>query len=171
MAATAATATYCGIKAIDQKYGTNIAGSLFQHGNCVLNSETLQETDIADSPKETDSEKKEKYPINVTGVKGQKNVDVYIPEKEFPDGERVAESPDPHTQLGSKQGRKGKYPQAREWGKNGEAIRDIDFTDHGRPEAHLCPHQHEWKPNPTGGTKQRERVAKPVTNWNYHNEN
>ncbi|MGU0171080.1 hypothetical protein ACVXG8_01140 [Escherichia coli] len=43
----------------------------------------------------------------------------------------------PHTQLGTKSGRKGDYTQAREWGydENGNLVpkRDIDFTDYGRP--------------------------------------
>ncbi len=37
---------------------------------------------------------------------------------------------DPHTQLGW---RKKKYPQAREFGKDGKPVRAIDFTDHNRP--------------------------------------
>ncbi|WP_205298072.1 RHS repeat-associated core domain-containing protein, partial [Pantoea sp. Cy-639] len=63
----------------------------------------------------------------------------------------------PHTQLGRRDGRRGAYNQAREWGyENGNLvpIRDIDFTDHGRPQNHPCPHQHNWLPNPTGGTRQ-----------------
>ena len=32
--------------------------------------------------------------------------------------------------------------------------RDIDFTDHGRPKEHPNPHQHDYIPNPTGGTLQ-----------------
>ncbi len=64
----------------------------------------------------------------------------------------------PHTQLGTKSGRKGDYTQAREWGydENGNLVpkRDIDFTDHGRPKEHPNPHQHDYIPNPTGGTLQ-----------------
>lgn len=44
--------------------------------------------------------------------------------------------------LGTKKGSKGKYSQAREYGDKGELIRDVDFTDHGRPHNHPCPHQH-----------------------------
>ncbi len=34
----------------------------------------------------------------------------------------------------------------------GRPVKDIDFTDHGRPQNHPNPHEHKWKPNPTGGT-------------------
>ncbi|MCH9609382.1 MAG: hypothetical protein S4CHLAM45_05230 [Chlamydiales bacterium] len=59
--------------------------------------------------------------------------------------------------------RKGKYPQAREFDENGEPVRDIDFTDHGRPKNHPNPHEHKWEPNPTGGTPQRSPEAEPLT--------
>lgn len=51
-------------------------------------------------------------------------------------------------------GRKGEY---RGYDDNGKLvpIRDIDFTDHGRPKEHSNPHhQHDYLPNPTGGTPQ-----------------
>jgi RHS repeat-associated protein len=84
-------------------------------------------------------------------------------ESAFPDrplprtesGEPVPE-PDaegPHTQLGQKTGRQGKYNQGREFDQDGKPKRDIDFTDHGRPNTH--PHQHRYIPNPTGGTPGR----------------
>jgi hypothetical protein len=60
---------------------------------------------------------------------------------------------EPHTQLGQKDGRKGRYPQAREFDGEGNPVRDIDFTDHGR--GHPNPHQHPYKENPTGGTRSR----------------
>ena len=61
-----------------------------------------------------------------------------------------------HTQLGKQEGRRGSYPQAREFDKRGQPVRDIDFTDHGRPGQHMNnPHQHRYLPNPTGGTPQR----------------
>jgi len=58
----------------------------------------------------------------------------------------------PHTQLGRNVERNGKYNQAREFDKDGKPVRDIDFTDHGRPQNHLDPHQHRYVPNQTGGT-------------------
>jgi RHS repeat-associated protein len=67
-------------------------------------------------------------------------------------------SPYPHTQLGTETSRKaGDYTAAREWGPNGQPIRDINFTDHGRPwvPGHTNPHQHRHIPNPTGGTPRR----------------
>lgn len=59
----------------------------------------------------------------------------------------------PHSQLGTQEGRRGTYPQAREFDAEGRPVRDIDFTDHGR--GHPSPHQHPYVPNSTGGTPQR----------------
>ena len=75
-----------------------------------------------------------------------------------PNGEMMPSSQYPHTQLGSEVGRKvGPYTAAREFGPNGQPIRDINFTDHGTPHVpgHVNPHQHRHIPNPTGGTPQR----------------
>lgn len=58
----------------------------------------------------------------------------------------------PNTQLGTKGGSKGKYRQAREFDADGNEIRRIDFTDHGRPQNHTNPHQHRPQKNTTGGT-------------------
>ncbi|MDN3507014.1 MAG: hypothetical protein P0S96_07285 [Simkaniaceae bacterium] len=99
-----------------------------------------------------------------------KNTDIYVPDRPLPntpDGVHVPDTDVPHTQLGTKEGRKGKYPQAREFDENGNPVRDIDFTDHGRPQDHLNPHQHEHKPNPTGGTRIRDPKGHSVTDWNY----
>ena len=63
-------------------------------------------------------------------------------------------------------GTKGKYPQAREFDKDGKPIKTIDFTDHGRPWNHPNPHEHPYEPNPTGGTPGRGD-AKPLENWRY----
>jgi hypothetical protein len=77
------------------------------------------------------------------------------------DGRLIPDSDHPHTQIGTKKGRKGKYRQTREWGSDGKPTKDIDWTDHGRPNDHPNPHEHEWIPNPTGGTPQRG-PAKPL---------
>ncbi|MGH1519389.1 DUF6443 domain-containing protein [Chryseobacterium sp. JK1] len=77
----------------------------------------------------------------------------------LPDAEALGSE---HTQLGNKVGRKGTYNQAREFDKNGKPVRDIDFTDHGRPNVHPDKHVHEWKPNETGGTYQRSKQATPL---------
>ncbi|MFM8899896.1 MAG: RHS repeat-associated core domain-containing protein [Burkholderiales bacterium] len=82
-----------------------------------------------------------------------------FPDRPLPRDKDGNPIPDPeaegaHTQLGQKQGRKGKYDQAREFDANGKPVRDIDFTDHGRPQNHPNPHQHDYLPNPTGGTPQ-----------------
>lgn len=101
------------------------------------------------------------------------NAGKYAPERDLPrvpKGESGEGEPLPdaealgreHTQLGTKQGRKGNYTQAREFDKNGKPVRDIDFTDHGRPQNHVNPHQHRWEPNQTGGTLQRSKKSTPL---------
>jgi RHS repeat-associated protein len=67
------------------------------------------------------------------------------------------EAEGPYTQLGTKTGRKDTYPQAREFDADGNPVRDIDFTNHGRPNVpgHTNPHEHIYLQNPTGGTPQR----------------
>lgn len=93
--------------------------------------------------------------------------EVYAPDRPLPRDERtqepVPETDAPHTELGTKNGTKGKYPQAREFDAQGRPVKDIDFTDHGRPQNHPDPHEHKWKPNPTGGTPQRSPEAEPLT--------
>ncbi len=98
-----------------------------------------------------------------------KNTDMYAPDRPLPQDQHGVKTPDtdaPHTQLGKESGSKGKYTQAREFDENGQPVRDIDFTDHGRPHNHTNPHQHRYKENPTGGTKQRAE-AEPVDGWSY----
>ena len=79
-----------------------------------------------------------------------------LPRDKF--GNPIPDTNIPHTQLGTKSGRKGDYTQAREWGYDAHnqlvPKRDIDFTDHGRPGNHPNPHQHDYIMNPTGGTFQ-----------------
>jgi hypothetical protein len=83
----------------------------------------------------------------------------YRPDRTLPrdkNGNPIPDSDLPHSQIGSKEGRKGEYTQAREWGYDdkGNLVpkKDIDFTDHGRPGDHPNPHQHRWIDNETGGT-------------------
>ncbi|WP_434702528.1 RHS repeat-associated core domain-containing protein [Pseudomonas sp. Z1-12] len=76
---------------------------------------------------------------------------------------RDPEAEGAHTQLGQKEGRRGKYDQGREWDANGRPVKDIDFTDHGRPKNHTNPHEHPYLPNPTGGTLQHG-PARPLQN-------
>lgn len=69
-----------------------------------------------------------------------------------------------HTQLGKENGRKGKYTKAREFDKDGNRLRDIEFTDHDRPEDHPHnPHQHKYKENETGVTRKKDKIYKPGT--------
>lgn len=101
------------------------------------------------------------------GVKGLLNSDSkkdqssgYQPKESLPRKENGEPAPDPestgpHTQIGTRQGRDGEYRQAREFDGDGNPVRDIDFTDHGRPETHTNPHQHLWQQNETGGTPRR----------------
>ena len=76
------------------------------------------------------------------------------------DGAPVPSSPNPHTQIGWREGRKGGYPQTREFGANGIPIKDVDWTDHGRSARHTDPHVHDFLPNPTEGTP-RHGPARP----------
>jgi RHS repeat-associated protein len=87
----------------------------------------------------------------------------YTPDRTLPTDKQGVPIPDvdaPHTQLGRSKPKYGSEPQAREWdyGTNGELQpkRDIDFSDHGHPDIHPNPHQHELTPNnpkiaPKGG--------------------
>jgi RHS repeat-associated protein len=80
-----------------------------------------------------------------------------FPNRELPRDKRtkepVPDSPNPHSQLGQQEGRRGQYPQAREFDDKGRPVKDIDFTDHGR--GHPNPHQHRYIDNPSGGTPRR----------------
>jgi hypothetical protein len=118
-----------------------------------------------------------------TGYRNLKTEDTAEEDKDVngvkvPDDERTSDDPlrkskhghaeeDPeaagthHTQLGTRQGRKGAYRQGREF-KNGEPEWDYDMTDHGRPQNHPNPHKHKWEPNPTGGAKSRGKTALPI---------
>lgn len=95
-----------------------------------------------------------------------KNTDIYVPDRPLPRDPRtkepVPETDTLHTELGTQNGTKGKYPQARKFDAQGRPVKDIDFTDHGRPQNHPNPHEHKWKPNPTGGIPPRFPEAKPL---------
>eukprot|EP01035_Chromulina_nebulosa_P024486 gene24486-31886_t len=62
-------------------------------------------------------------------------------------GNAIPSSDAPHTQLAVRNGTKGRYQQAREFGNNGELVSDIDFTNHGRPD-HPNPHMHRQRRDP-----------------------
>ncbi len=101
-----------------------------------------------------------------------KNTEVYAPDRPLPlteDGVPIPEVDVPHTEIGTREStrRPGQtYPQAREFDKNGQHVRDIDFTDHGQPTVHPNPHQHVREPNPTGGTPRRGD-PEPLPGWRY----
>jgi hypothetical protein len=111
--------------------------------------------------------------VGFLNEKMAKNTEVYAPDRPLPrdkDGNPIPETDAPHTQLGqrdstSKPGTK--YPQAREFDKDGNPVRDIDFTDHDRPNKHPNPHQHKHTPNKTGGTPERSKKPEPVPEWRY----
>lgn len=75
-------------------------------------------------------------------------------------GRPIADSPNPHTQIGIKTSRRTgeTYIQAREFGYNGEIIKDIDFTNHRRAD-HTNPHQHRY--NQTTGKRQSAEPLLP----------
>jgi len=110
-----------------------------------------------------------KNPFSSSEVQKQKNTDVYAPDRPLPlteNGIPIPETDAPHTELGTRDGSKGKYPQAREFDGDGKPVRDIDFTDHGYPNNHPNPHQHRPAQNPTGGTPQRGK-PEPLPEWRY----
>ena len=106
-------------------------------------------------------------PVLVHNAGGHSGAGRYGDGSHFPDrplprdaqGRNIPDSPYPHTQLG--RGRKGTYPAAREFGEDGQVVRDVHWTDHGRPGQHTNPHQHRYTPNETGGTPRRGG-AEPV---------
>ncbi|MBP2166983.1 hypothetical protein J2125_000175 [Erwinia toletana] len=103
----------------------------------------------------------------IFGTKGAAGFGKYRPARSLPRDKFGNPQPDtdiPHTQLGTKSGRRGDYTQAREWGYDSQNSlvprRDIDFTDHGRPGNHPNPHQHDYIANPIGGALQHGPAKK-----------
>jgi RHS repeat-associated protein len=84
----------------------------------------------------------------------------YAPDRPLPrdaaSGKPVPESSAPHTQLGRRTSRRTgeTYTQGREFGHEGQHVRDVDFTNHGRKD-HTNPHQHRIDPQ-TGKRGQNE---------------
>lgn len=76
-------------------------------------------------------------------------------------GQLSPSSADPHTQIGWHEGRRGGYIQTREFGPDGKPVKQVDWTDHGRPARHTNPHVHDYVPNPTGGTMQHGKSRPP----------
>ncbi|GAA5155838.1 MULTISPECIES: hypothetical protein [Amycolatopsis] len=88
-----------------------------------------------------------------------------FPDRPLPrakDGVPVPDVDAPHAQLDAEPGRNGSYPQTREFDADGNPVRNIDFTDHGRMRNHPNPHQRTWQSNPTVGKPQRALVALPL---------
>lgn len=85
-----------------------------------------------------------------------------LPIPRGPNGELAPSSMDPHTQIGWQDGRRGGYVQTREFGPNGQPVKQVDWTDHGRSAQHTDPHVHDYVPNPTGGTPQHG-PARPLS--------
>ncbi len=102
--------------------------------------------------------------------KKKKPQETYAPDRPLPrdkDGIPIPDTDASHTQLGTREGSKGPYPQAREFDNDAKTIRDIDFTDHGRPDKHPKPHQHRYIENETGGTPKRSDMPEKVPEWRY----
>ena len=118
---------------------------------------------------EIDVEKEKE--IKAEEKKKKKSENVYAPDRPLPkDQKHKRPIPDAdakgwHTQLGTREGSEGKYTQAREF-KDGKVVKDIDFTDHGYPDKHANPHQHNWVENETGGTYKRDK-PQPLEGWDY----
>ncbi|MBL6447617.1 hypothetical protein JMN32_14965 [Fulvivirga sp. 29W222] len=55
------------------------------------------------------------------------------------------EATGPRTTLGTREGRKGTYTQGAEFDGDGNLIKKVEHTDHGRPQNHPNPHQHWWQ--------------------------
>lgn len=86
-----------------------------------------------------------------------------FPDRDLPrDTKHGTPMPDPEAEGNphTKDGRRGRYDQTREFDSNGKPFRDIDFTDHGH--GHPNPHQHEYEQNPTGRTLSCGKNHKPV---------
>ena len=62
----------------------------------------------------------------------------------------------PHTQMGMD--KTDSYPKRRTIDEKGRKTKDIDHTDHGKPQYHPNPHQHKYDPN-TG----RKTTTEPPT--------
>jgi RHS repeat-associated protein len=84
-----------------------------------------------------------------------------LPLPRGPNGTLAPSSTDPHTQIGWQEGRRGGYVQTREFGPNGQPVKEVDWTNHGRPAQHTDPHVHDYVPNPTGGTPQHGPARPP----------
>lgn len=102
-------------------------------------------------------------PISPSILKSKDNTDnkpgTYAPDRTLPRDPKTGKAiPDEeakgteHTQLGSKKSRSTgeTYSQRRTFDKDGNPTKDVDFTDHGRPQQHTNPHQHKHTPNPSG---------------------
>jgi len=64
-----------------------------------------------------------------------------------------------HTQLGRRTGSNGTYPKRRTITEDGKVEKEVEHTDHGRPQNHPNPHQH--KRDPESG---KRGDAEPVSN-------
>lgn len=111
-------------------------------GNLGFGSSPASITQISDVPTSTTS--------NNETAKGDRKESGF-PDRELPRDRngnpvRDPEAEGAYTQLGQKEGRCGKYDQGREWDASGRPVKDIDFTDQGRPKNHTNPHEHPYLP-------------------------
>jgi RHS repeat-associated protein len=73
------------------------------------------------------------------------------PKTGVPIGEKKADGTPAgaHSQIGKKTSANpgtGDYTKGREFDSSGRRVKDVDFTDHGRPKDHQNPHQHRYTP-------------------------
>lgn len=83
-------------------------------------------------------------------------------------GEPAGDVDVPHTQLGTRDSKKGrgKYRQAREFDAEGKEVCRDDYSYHNDPTKHTNPHRHWIMPNETGGTpKIEDGVLLPGYNY------
>jgi hypothetical protein len=116
--------------------------------------------------------------VEVDKNANKKNWGTYAPNRDLPQTKYGLPIPDEeakdtwHTQLGKRKGRKDTYTKAREFNSNNTAKKDIEFTDHGRPNiiGHTNPHQHKHNPSKTGGTLEHGK-AEPLKINSTNDEN
>lgn len=92
---------------------------------------------------------------NLASQNGRVNIGEYSHiEEKLPRDERRIPSADgeasgPHSRLGTTKTGKGPQNKAAEFDGKGNAVKEIDFTDHGKPDKHANPHEHPIDPNST----------------------
>ena len=135
------------VKTAGKKAAREAIEEAAEHGGEAAARKATKEAAAIEAKRATESEARHFVPRDAEGKP--------LPLPRGLDGELAPSVASPHTQLGWREGRKGGYRQTREFGENGKPVKDIDWTDHGRPKHHSNPHEHPWMENPTGGSPMR----------------